>query len=63
MTINMNSKSSLIIAGSAAAAGAVIFGITKLVDVAKSKKTKKESPAEAEQEEKPMKAVEESEDK
>ena len=63
MTINMNSKSSLIIAGSAAAAGAVIFGITKLDDIAKSKKTKKEASAEAKTEEKPMKAVEESEDK
>lgn len=63
MSININSKSSLVIAGSAAVAGAVIFGFTKLVDVVKSKKTNKEAPAEAEPEEKPMKAVEESEDK
>ena len=60
MSININSKSSLVIAGSAAAAGGVIYGVTKLVGVLKNRKSgkKTEEPAE----EKPMKAVEDSEE-
>ena len=46
MSININSKSSLVIAGSAAAAGAVIYGATWLVGKVKNKKAKPEEPAE-----------------
>ena len=46
MSININSKSSLVIAGSAAAAGAVIYGATWLVGKVKNKKAKTEEPAE-----------------
>ena len=58
MSININSKSSLVIAGSAAAAGAVIYGATKLVELIKNRKAGKEETEEP-AEEKPMKAVEE----
>lgn len=46
MSININSKSSLVIAGSAAAAGAVIYGATWLVGKVKNRKAKDEEPAE-----------------
>lgn len=49
MSININSKSSLVIAGSAALAGLVICGITKGIGWAKDKKSGKkaeEEPAE-----------------
>lgn len=55
MSININSKSSLVIAGSAAVAGLVIYGTTKLVDLVKNKKAGKEEteePAEEKTEEK-----------
>lgn len=58
MSININSKSSLVIAGSAAAAGAVIYGATWLVGKVKNRKAGKEEPAE----EKTIKAVEDSEE-
>lgn len=50
MSININSKSSLVIAGSAAAAGAVIYGTTWLVGKIKNKKSGKEEPAESAEE-------------
>lgn len=61
MSININSKSSLVIAGSAAAAGAVIYGATWLVGKVKNRKAGKEETEEP-AEEKPMKAVEDSEE-
>ncbi len=58
MSININSKSSLVIAGSAALAGLVIYGTSWVFGKAKNRKSKTEEPAE----EKPMKAVEDSEE-
>lgn len=49
MSININSKSSLVIAGSAAAAGAVIYGVTKLVGALKNRKSVKEEAADPEE--------------
>lgn len=46
MSININSKSSLVIAGSAAAAGLVIYGTTWAFGKVKNRKTKTEEPAE-----------------
>ena len=57
----IKSKTSLIIAGSAAAAGLVICGIVKGIDFAKSKRSEKKEAKES-AEEKPMKAVEDSEE-
>ncbi len=57
MSININSKSSLVIAGSAALAGLVIYGTTWVFGKAKNRKSKTEEP-----EEKQMKAVEDSEE-
>lgn len=44
MSININSKSSLVIAGSAAAAGAVIFVVSKGVELLRNRKTNKDTP-------------------
>ena len=52
MSININSKSSLVIAGSAAAAGLVIYGTTWLVGKVKNRKSEAEEPAEEKTEEK-----------
>lgn len=46
MSININSKSSLVIAGSAAAAGLVIYGASWVFGKVKNKKSKTEEPAE-----------------
>ena len=46
MSININSKSSLVIAGSAALAGAVIYGTTWAFGKVKSRKSKIEEPEE-----------------
>lgn len=46
MGININNKSSLVIAGSAAAAGVVIYGATWLVGKVKNRKLKTEEPTE-----------------
>ena len=61
MSININSKSSFVIAGSAAAAGLAIYGITWVFGKVKNRTTGKEETEEP-AEEKPMKAVEDSEE-
>ena len=50
MTINVNSKTSLVIAAAAAGSGAIIFGATKLIGVLKNKKDSKEPEAESKEE-------------
>ena len=60
--MNRNGKNALVIAGSAAAAGAVIYGVTKLIGVVKSRSASKEPKAEAEKsEQKPVKVETETE--
>lgn len=52
MSININSKSSLVIAGSAALAGLAIYGTSWVFGKVKNRKSKTEEPAEEKTEEK-----------
>lgn len=44
MTINMNGKSSLVILAAATVSGGLIFAGTKVVEIVKNKKAKKDTP-------------------